>query len=176
METITQGQVLIDLIKDSNGKIRRVAEIGVWRGRTSKEILEQCHDILSQYWAIDPWVQYLQSPKRWASNEQWDEWYQNVCKLMCWFPKLHVVRMTSLNAAKLFPEEYFDLVFIDGDHFYEAVLNDIEAWLPLVRKGGLLTGHDYGKKSGVKKAVDERFGEEIEIMAPEGIWIKKVEK
>jgi len=53
-------------------------------------------------------------------------------------------------------------------------LDDIKTWLPLVREGGLLTGHDYGKKQGVKKAVDEYFGEGVELMLPEYIWIKKV--
>lgn len=39
---------------------------------------------------------------------------------------------------------------------------DIASWLPLMAKGGMISGHDYGIYEGVKKAVDERFGEAVE--------------
>ena len=55
----------------------------------------------------------------------------------------------------------FDLVFIDGDHTYEATKQDIAIWWPRVRSGGLLCGHDFGHPRnasglfGVDKAVRE---------------------
>lgn len=49
-------------------------------------------------------------------------------------------------------------VFIDGDHSLDAVRADVRAWLPKVRPGGLLAGHDYDRKSTVWRAVQERFG------------------
>lgn len=50
-----------------------------------------------------------------------------------------------------------DLVFVDGDHTYNQVKADIQAWLPHIREGGILCGHDYGweKWAGVKQAFDE---------------------
>jgi len=176
MGRITQGHILVDLIKNSNGKIQRVAEIGVWKGHTTKRVLKSCNDIISQYWAVDFW-QYSERRKyRSRTPEFWDELYFRVCRLMRWFPQLHVLRMDSLTAASLFSDRYFDLIFIDAEHTYESVIADIKAWMPLIRDGGLLTGHDYGgKHPGVKKAVDEIFGEGIEILPPEGVWVKKVE-
>lgn len=51
-----------------------------------------------------------------------------------------------------------DLVYIDASHRYEDVAADIDFWLPLVKKGGIISGHDYSHKFlGVIKAVDERF-------------------
>jgi len=170
-----QAYTLIKFIEDSNNKIQNIAEVGIWRGKTTRRILEQCHGIISQYWAIDSWIHSPSAIKKKLTNEQWDDCYQDVCGLMCQFSKLHILRMTSLDAAKLFPKKYFDLVFIDADHSYDAVLADIKAWEPLINDGGLLTGHDYGgKKTGVKKAIDEYF-REIEVMSI-GMWLRRIEK
>jgi hypothetical protein len=72
----------------------------------------------------------------------------------------------SLDAAKdmlqHFGEQYFDMVYIDADHSYNAVLQDLEAYYPLVKSGGFLAGHDYaectfasGTKCGVIPAVNQ---------------------
>lgn len=53
-------------------------------------------------------------------------------------------------------------VFLDADHRYEAVQADIAAWLPLVRPGGVLAGHDYDDE-GVRRAVTEAFGQDVSI-------------
>lgn len=164
-----QGITIIELIENSSGKIQNIAEIGVWKGAMTRRVLNKCHDVISQYWGIDPWIHLSGSRK--LTDDQWDERYQKVFKLKYRFSKLHILRLTSIEAAKLFPEKYFDLVFIDADHSYNSVLADIKAWLPLTSNGGLLTGHDYGNKPGVKRAVDEYF-REIEII-PEKIWIKR---
>lgn len=50
----------------------------------------------------------------------------------------------------------FDFVFIDAAHDYESVKADIQAWMPKVKEGGILAGHDYCEAwPGVKKVVDE---------------------
>jgi cephalosporin hydroxylase len=58
--------------------------------------------------------------------------------------------------------EEFCLVFLDGDHSYEAVKADIQAWGPLVEEGGILCGHDWDEHGaswpGVHKAVVELLG------------------
>lgn len=61
----------------------------------------------------------------------------------------------SIEASKRFPAEYFDFVYIDADHRREQVLADCLAWWPLVRRGGILAGHDwFGEwKSNVRAGV-----------------------
>ena len=59
-----------------------------------------------------------------------------------------------VSCSKLSSEFHF--VFIDTEHTEESVRRDIDAWWPLVKSGGFLSGHDYGVRScpGVKKVVD----------------------
>ena len=51
---------------------------------------------------------------------------------------------TSIDAASYIQPEELDFVFIDGDHSYRAVEEDLAAWEPLVKKGGIVAGHDFG--------------------------------
>ncbi len=64
------------------------------------------------------------------------------------------VKEDSVTASKLLSDNSFDFVFIDADHTYEAVTQDIAAWYSKVRPGGLFCGHDYCWE-GVGLAVNE---------------------
>jgi len=84
------------------------------------------------------------------------------------------IRKPSIEAAKDFNDDSIEIVFIDAAHEYEPVKEDINAWLPKVRKGGLIAGHDYLLPS-VKKAVDEIFGNRVMFRnAMENCWIVQV--
>jgi predicted O-methyltransferase YrrM len=62
---------------------------------------------------------------------------------------------TSEAASRLFEDESFDFIFIDAEHLYDFVKQDLKNWYPKLKKGGIFAGHDY--REGVKKAVDEFF-------------------
>jgi hypothetical protein len=65
----------------------------------------------------------------------------------------------SLDAATRYPDASLDYVYIDADHYYEAVCRDIDAWIPKVKPGGIIAGHDFCEYPGygVMRAVTERF-------------------
>jgi predicted O-methyltransferase YrrM len=68
----------------------------------------------------------------------------------------NVIKATSKAAAKKFANESLDVVFIDLDHSYEAVKEDIQLWVTKVKKGGYIAGDDYHENwKGVIQAVDE---------------------
>jgi predicted O-methyltransferase YrrM len=73
--------------------------------------------------------------------------------------QVEVHRGFSNQVAIQFPDEYFDFVYIDGDHRYAAVKEDLELYFKKLKVRGLLCGDDYAEsgwwKAGVARAVDE---------------------
>jgi len=73
-----------------------------------------------------------------------------------------IIKSQSWDAASNFKDRSIDFVFIDADHIYESVKRDILAWLPKIKQGGIIAGHDYcNEHPGVIQAVDEIFGKKL---------------
>ena len=77
------------------------------------------------------------------------------------FPgRASIVRQTSDVAATMFPEQFFDWVYVDGNHHEPQISRDLDTWWTKVKKGGLFGGHDYYNvntpeyRCDVKSAVD----------------------
>lgn len=88
--------------------------------------------------------------------------------------KIRYIQGDSSNSAKMFKDESFDIIFIDADHSYTAAKKDILAWLPKVRKGGVLAGHDFNVRYyGVIKAVDEVLDIDNIKIEDDSVWIFK---
>jgi hypothetical protein len=68
------------------------------------------------------------------------------------------VKNKSIDVVNNYKDESIDFLYIDGDHSYEAVKNDIILYLPKIKKGGIISGDDYRSYESVKKAVDELLG------------------
>jgi hypothetical protein len=163
-------------------RAQRIAEVGVDRCRTMRQILRsECRHLIQEYWAIDCWMNgRIKTELVDPVETQGDVRYRMACSYMPVFPQLRVVRLTSAEASGLFAGRfdttgYFDLVFIDADHAYESVVDDIRCWRRLVRRGGVLCGHDYygdgARHPGVKRAVDKVLGP-VEVL-PRTVWVTR---
>jgi len=133
--------VLVDLVYEQlGGSGLRVVEVGTRTGRTARHLVRYCPQI-ERLFAVD-----LEAPPEDAFAA-----LERVTFLEGW----------SDVRAKDFADGSLDLVFIDADHSEESVLRDLQAWLPKLRPGGILSGHDYGAPHhpGVKRAVDRAFAE-----------------
>ena len=75
---------------------------------------------------------------------------------------------TSIKASRRFDDVSLDFVFIDACHTYQAVKKDISSWLPKVKPGGILAGHDIGTYRSVAQAVGELLGQ---VSIKENCWI-----
>ena len=76
--------------------------------------------------------------------------FDNVTKCKGW----------SYDMVKQFDDGFFDVLYIDGNHQYDALVNDINLYLPKIKSTGIISGHDYYNDSNrrPKDAVDSVFG------------------
>jgi predicted O-methyltransferase YrrM len=82
------------------------------------------------------------------------------------------VKNSSEFITELFEDNSFDFIYIDGNHTYEWVKQDIQKSLPKLKSGGFIAGHDYNW-SGVKAAIDETIGD-VDCSFQDTSWIKKI--
>ena len=137
-----------------------VIEVGSWVGRTARTMA----DAGALVWCVDTFQgsigDSVDDTERMVKQAGGPEIiFQCFCKNagLRLFKRIFPCVGSSEMWAKVWPYQV-DLVFIDADHRYEAVKADIEYWLPKVRKGGVICGHDYGTFDGVKRATNEIFG------------------
>jgi predicted O-methyltransferase YrrM len=147
-----------------------IVEIGVWKGRSTKVLLEASEGFVH---AVDHFKGTDKDGDPWSgilAKEQdvKAKFMENVGH----YPNLRLHEMPSKEASMFFEDGDVDMVFIDGDHTYRGVKGDIDTWLPKIKKGGLICGHDYGVEwPGVVQAVNEKF-KDVEVIG--SIWYKKV--
>jgi predicted O-methyltransferase YrrM len=135
-------------------------EIGVFDGASVAFLANELKNLSSHFiiYAVDLWETapsfgYDELP---MTIQVWDD-FQTRLEKDGLKPYVSPIKMPSVQAAMQFEDNTFDLVFIDANHTYPAVVNDLKAWIPKVKPGGIIAGHDYGEPCGVKQAVDERF-------------------
>jgi len=156
--------VLIRLI--NTYKFKTFVEVGSLYGDTSYKVLRACPSLAKAY-LVDPLKaefntipehSYVCGEEDWHMHSQpgLDSVYEHVRERFKRIPRAAVIRKTSEAASKGFKPESLDLVFIDAIHLYDYAKQDIQSWLPKLKPGGILAGHDYQKAfPGVIKAVDE---------------------
>lgn len=158
------------------------AEIGVWRGQTSGRVLKArryTFMILVDRWTPPPpGDSYFEGSIKIArlGDEELEAAYQETLRRVePYMERVEIFRMLSVEAANRIEDQSLDYVFIDADHSYDGCVTDIRAWLPKVRPDGWIGGHDYDhpEQGEVKKAVDEIFGNGIEL-SYNRTWFREV--
>ncbi len=159
--------------------LRIGAEIGVAFGGHSEAILANSE--ISRLYGVDSYLHRpgYDDPMN-LPQPQFDELFKNTgARLSKYGDRFIQVRKDSVEAAKLVPE-VLDFVFLDADHSYNGVWQDILAWYSNIRSDGLISGHDYGHPAfpGVKQAVDQyfrRIGSTVNISDGGVWWVQKVQ-
>jgi predicted O-methyltransferase YrrM len=151
---------LIDLFNSLPTRPKLVVEVGTYRGVAAETMLHFCDHLI----AVDVWPPPVAYAKRDFEARMANE--LNVSYL----------RMYSVDAADLFRKLSIDLVYIDAAHDEASVAADIEAWMPKVKYGGWIAGHDYSDKienGGVIRAVDSTLGKPKAVFSDTS-WLVRI--
>ena len=118
----------------------RGAEIGVWEGSYSEVICTQLPGV--ELTCVDPWQSYSEYREKKNDPARLDEAYRTTVDRLTPY-NCQIWRLTSVAAASRVADQSLDFVYIDGNHARAFVEEDLAAWAPKVRSGGILSGHDY---------------------------------
>lgn len=150
-------------------------EVGSWKGRST---VYMAHELRSlgkhiEFFCVDTWEgspENVDDP--WVRGGSLFDLFQS--NTSDYADLITPLRKPSVEAARDFADASIDIVFIDACHEYESVKADIAAWLPKVRPGGIIAGHDYLWRGDnpVKKAVQEAFdAANVLVHHGENVWI-----
>ena len=150
----------------------KFVEVGSWKGRSSAYMLVE---IINSKKNIQ-----LTSVDSWPEEEIYNIYLNNMAEFVKNKDLYQHIRGSSVEGAEHFENNSLDFVFIDACHLYECITLDIETWMPKVKKGGVLAGHDYNlsdptnpEHAGVIKAIDELFPR-YRIAIIDTCWIYRV--
>lgn len=132
------------------GCFKRGAEIGVQRGKNAKSMLDKIEEL--QLICVDPWIKY----SNWKQEQMDARYEQTLKRLAPYSDRVEIIKKTSMAALEDVPAESLDFVYIDGFHEFDWIMSDLIFWVPKVRSGGIVAGHDYYPfwRQGVMTAVD----------------------
>lgn len=114
------------------------AEIGTAKG----EFAEGFCKVGLQLFCIDSWRKYPDYDDEHNMQERLDSEYEETKERLKSYD-CTIIRKTSMEAVNDFADDSLDFVYIDGHHGFKYVAEDICEWTKKVRKGGVISGHDY---------------------------------
>lgn len=133
---------------------RVIVEIGSYRGRSAIALARGARlGAGCRVYAIDPHLEFRGVRGGRFGPQDQAALYANLnrAKVGC---DVAVISLSSATVARAWPECNVGLLWIDGDHQYEGVRADVDAWLGHVAAGGVLAFHD-DDAEGVQRTLDE---------------------
>lgn len=153
----------IAAIPDTHNKT--LVQVGAWRGDATlifAQHFKTVHDV---------------DPYEGDTNEGYtmDDVYAAYVRNTGHLPNVQHYRLRSVDAAKTFHNASIDALYVDAIHTEPALTEDLNAWLPKVKDGGYVGGHDYGEYfPGIPKAVHKFFSVESVKVFQDCSWLVRV--
>lgn len=122
---------------------REGVEVGVKEGDYSVELLEANPNLHLR--SVDPWL--VRDGYRDRRGQEVFDGYEAKARerLADFGQRSTVIKGFSVDVARSLSDASLDFVYIDGHHSFQAATNDIAEWLPKIRPGGIISGHDYAR-------------------------------
>jgi precorrin-6B methylase 2 len=179
-----------------------LCEVGCWKGFTTAALCEVARVKKGHVWAVDHWKG---NEGAWCEKVAKEKdiymLFEHNLKSLGFWDMLTILKMDSVSASQQVENESLDFVFIDGDHRYKGVLDDINSWMPKLRYGGIMAGHDLehhywdlsdtlqeayrtqlevdfagGAHMAITCALFDRFGKNYVMLYPATIWYIRKER
>ncbi len=116
------------------------AEIGTARGSYAITLSVNNPDL--KLYCVDAWKTY-DGLNDYTDQKQLDEFLSNAMKRLEPYKNIEIEHGLSMEVVKRFKDESLDFVYIDANHEFPYVAEDLFYWSKKVRPGGIVSGHDY---------------------------------
>ena len=171
-----------EFLSEFKGKPCMFLEIGSFEGMSTIWMLENIlTEERSQIFCIDAWAEW--------TGDAFVRFVSNINKTG-FRDKVRIVKGDSSEELRIFPNDYFDFIYVDGNHDEKAVIKDAIGYFRVLKKGGIIAFDDYllgirypnsyGSKAmngSAKKAIDyfiETFKDELDVIHNDyQLWIRK---
>ncbi len=170
---------LIDQSKDGY----HIVEVGTWKGKSAAYLAVEIINSKKQikFDCVDTWNGSEEhkdkaSPFYEPLLEQADDLYNHFLNNIKPVKSvINPIRLSSIDAAVKYKDNSLNCVFLDAAHDYNSICQDINIWLPKVKGGGILAGHDI-RHEPIQKAVTEAFNDDFITIMSQDVWIYKKKK
>jgi predicted O-methyltransferase YrrM len=160
------AKALKDIVHLALKEKMMVVEVGSWTGHSTSVLAESVMSHGGHVYAVDHW-RGNEGVVHHGIAEKVDMFHvfkHNMMVLGVW-SAINPLVMSSRDAVNIFADGILDLVFIDADHRYDYIKEDIALWLPKIKAGGILCGHDsegyYSKyPEETKQLIDNHINED----------------
>ena len=174
MRDATSTEGLLDLIKElGDNSDKTMIEIGSFVGESTVLFAQSFKKVI----AVDPFLADYDPLDPTSYLFEFKNVYETYLDRTGAHENIQTIVSTSDDAVKKLGGLKYDFIYIDGLHTYDGVKTDIINYLPLVKKGGVIGGHDYTDQHehlvGVYKAVNEMFGKPDKVFK-DNSWIKYI--
>ena len=147
-ECVAQSDSRFDLwirfIKSS--KIKRMAEVGVFRGDYAAKLLERCESI-EKYYMVDPWrhLDDWNKPSN-KSDDVFEQFFSETkAKTDFAAEKRIILRGKTIEVVEKIPDGELDFTYVDGDHTLKGITIDLICMYPKILVGGCIGGDDFSR-------------------------------
>lgn len=167
---------LAKFVKNKLGDNIKIIEIGAYQGESTEIIAKNFPN--SEINSVDIWEKYVEDVKgdgtlaydlddQQLALEEAEEVFTKRIKN---YPNVIKNKNSSLNFSLKIENMSVDFVYIDGNHQYSSVKEDILSWLPKIKIGGIISGHDSGWTT-VQQALSECFGNDPDMVFQDSSWL-----
>jgi hypothetical protein len=164
----TRNDLLDNLPRDL-----KIAELGVFRGDFAEEIFKRMNP--KELSLVDIWSGSFGSGDKDGNNhtvvENMEEIFISLRMRYHKNDNVNVIRKNSIDFLNSYNDNYFDMIYVDADHSYNAVLNDLELSYKKIKNTGILSGHDYVKNTEIELAVNhfcKKYNQNIVALTNDG--------